>query len=301
MQKNMQNPDLSEFIDRHRLPESYAMVAQQWFSPVVEKIAVESKKTGKTFIVGINGSQGSGKSTLADYLALLLREKHQLNVVVLSIDDFYLSLKQRELLSKTIHPLLATRGVPGTHDIPMALEVIRSLTEGTNRTRIPRFDKSVDDRCPEDEWDTITSSTDAIILEGWCVGAVPQTENELLNDVNELEKEEDPDGVWRNYVNRQLGEVYQELFNLVDNWIMLKAPSFDCVYQWRLEQENKLRTSLLNLPSETESNKVMNEGEVKRFIQHYQRITEHLLKTLPENSDILFELDENRNIFNAKS
>jgi D-glycerate 3-kinase len=301
MQKSMQNPDLSEFIDRHRLPESYAVDAQQWFSPVVEKIAIESKKTGKTLIVGINGSQGSGKSTLADYLALLLREKHQLNVVVLSIDDFYLTLKQRELLSKTIHPLMATRGVPGTHDIPLALEVIRSLTEGTNRTRIPRFDKSVDDRCPEDEWDTINSPTDVIILEGWCVGAVPQTENELLNDVNELEKEEDPDGAWRNYVNRQLGEVYQELFNLVDYWIMLKAPSFDYVYQWRLEQENKLRSSLLNSPSARENNKVMNEDEVKRFIQHYQRITEHLLNTLPESSDILFELDEKRNIFNAKS
>ena len=301
MQESMQNPDLSEFIDRHRLPESYAMDAQQWFSPVVEKIAIESKKAGKTLIVGINGSQGSGKSTLADYLALLLREKHQLNVVVLSIDDFYLTLKQRELLSKTIHPLMATRGVPGTHDIPLALEVTRSLTEGTNRTRIPRFDKSVDDRCPEDEWDTINLPTDVIILEGWCVGAVPQTENELLNDVNELEKEEDPDGAWRNYVNRQLGEVYQELFSLVDYWIMLKAPSFDCVYQWRLEQENKLRSSLLNSPSARESNKVMNEDEVKRFIQHYQRITEHLLNTLPENSDILFELDENRNIFNAKS
>jgi D-glycerate 3-kinase len=195
---------------------------------------------------------------------------------------------------------MATRGVPGTHDISLALEVIQSLTEGTNITRVPRFDKSVDDRFPEDEWDTVIPPTDIIILEGWCVGAVPQTADELLKDVNDLEKEEDPDGTWRNYVNRQLGEIYQELFNLVDSWIMLKAPSFDCVFQWRLEQEHKLRSSISIASSDTDSNKVMDDNGVKRFIQYYQRITEHLLDTLPEKADILFELDENRKIFNTR-
>lgn len=300
MKNNLPSPYLAEFIARHRLPESYAADAQQWFAPIAEKIFVESQKNQKTHIVGINGSQGSGKSTLADYLALLLRENYQLNVVVLSIDDFYLTLRQRKLLSKTIHPLMATRGVPGTHDISLALEVIKSLTEGTSITRVPRFDKSVDDRYPEDEWDTVIPPTDVIILEGWCVGAVPQTADELLNDVNDLEKEEDPDGTWRNYVNRQLGEIYQELFNMVDSWIMLKAPSFDCVFRWRLEQEHKLRSSISIASSDTDSNKVMDDNGVKRFIQYYQRITEHLLDTLPEKADILLELDENRKIFNTR-
>ena len=300
MKNNVPGPDLAEFIARHRLPESYATDAQQWFAPMAEKIFVESQNNQKTHIVGINGSQGSGKSTLADYLALLLRENYQLNVVVLSIDDFYLTLRQRELLSKTIHPLMATRGVPGTHDISLALEVIKSLTEGTNITRVPRFDKSVDDRFPEDEWDTVNPPTDVIILEGWCVGAVPQTADELLNDVNDLEKEEDPDGTWRNYVNRQLGEIYQELFNMVDSWIMLKAPSFDCVFRWRLEQEHKLRSSISIASSDTDSNKVIDDNGVKRFIQYYQSITEHLLDTLPEKADILLELDENRKIFNTR-
>ena len=301
MQNSTQPPYLSEFIARHRLPESYVIDAQQWFAPVAEKIAVESQKTGTALLVGINGSQGSGKSTLADYLALLLRAEYQLNVAVLSIDDFYLTLKQRESLAKTVHPLMATRGVPGTHDIPLALKVIHSVIEGTNSTRIPRFDKSVDDRHPQNQWDNINPPTDVIIFEGWCVGAAPQTDNELLKDVNDLEKEEDPDGVWRAYVNHQLQDVYQELFNLVDLWIMLKAPSFDCVYQWRLEQEHKLRTSLSNALSDRDSNKVMDDSSVKRFIQFYQRITEHLLNTLPEKTDILFELDKNRKIVKSKA
>ena len=301
MQNNAHSPNLSDFISRHRLPESYTTDAQQWFAPAVDKIAAKSQKSGSTLIVGINGSQGSGKSTLADYLALLLREKYQLNTVVLSIDDFYLTHKQRQLLSKSVHPLMATRGVPGTHDISLALDVISSLSARTASTLIPRFDKAADDRCAEDQWDTITSPTDVIILEGWCVGAVPQTENELLHSANDLEKDEDPDGVWRHHVNQQLREAYQELFRLVDYWIMLKAPSFDCVYQWRLEQEKKLRDSISHTPSDADSNRVMDDTGVKRFIQYYQRITEHLLNTLPEKTDILFELDENRKIFNARS
>lgn len=294
MHKSTQHTDLTHFIAQHRLPVSYANDAQQWFAPVAEDIATACEKASKTLIVGINGSQGSGKSTLAEYLALLLREKYCLNTVVLSIDDFYLTSQQRSLLSKKVHPLMATRGAPGTHDIKLAIDVIGSLIEGANSTKIPRFDKSVDDRYPQNRWDIITPPTDVIILEGWCMGAVPQTENELLKPVNKLEKEEDPDGIWRNYVNQQLYDNYPDLFCMVDRWIMLKAPSFDCVYKWRLEQENKLRSSI---PSQdTGSIKIMDKREVKRFIQFYQRITQHLLKNLPEKVDILFELDEDRKI-----
>ena len=57
--------------------------------------------------------------------------------------------------------------------------------------------------------------------------------------VNTLETGEDPQGTWRRYVNRQLRLGYPELFSLVDAWIMLKAPSFECVFDWRLEQERR--------------------------------------------------------------
>lgn len=293
--------DFRDFIAQHQLPESYIEQAQHWFSPLARAIAEKWKKANKTLIVGINGSQGSGKSTLADYLALLWRKDYQLNVVVLSIDDFYFTLQQRQELSETIHPLLLTRGVPGTHDIDLAVEVIRSLSEGTSPTLVPRFNKATDDRFPEHEWDSIPPGTDIIILEGWCMGAQPQTEEELMMPVNELEKIEDPDGHWRRYVNCQLAEVYPRLFDLVDCWVMLKAPSFKCVYQWRLEQENKLRDSLAATTDVTGYNdqKVMDSKAIGRFIQHYQRITEHLLKTLPERVDYLFELDKNRKIISS--
>jgi D-glycerate 3-kinase len=296
----MKNIDLSDFLVQHNLPLAYECEARQWFFPLAESIVNKQQENSTTCIVGINGAQGSGKSTLADLLALLLNEEYQLNTVALSIDDFYLTRQQRLVLSNTIHPLMATRGAPGTHDVKLALEIIHGLCDLDTTPFIPRFDKASDDRVARDDFEIVSSKTDVIILEGWCLGAEAQTDDELQKPVNELEKLEDPDGVWRRYVNQQLREVYPDLFNMIDIWIMLKAPSFDCVYQWRLEQENKLRTAALKSTSTTDNNMVMDEQGVRRFIQYYQRITEHLLKTLPDQVDYLFELDENRKIIKSR-
>jgi len=297
----MPNLNLSDFISQHQLPESYITEAQQWFFPLAESIIKKQQKQSKTYIVGINGAQGSGKSTLADLLVFLFKEKYQLDAIALSIDDFYFTRQQRLTLANTIHPLLATRGVPGTHDVTMAKEVIHNLCDDETASFVPRFDKSIDDRTPDEDIEPVSTRTDIIILEGWCLGAEAQPDSDLLQPVNELEKQEDPDGVWRRYVNQQLREVYPELFKLIDTWIMLKAPSFDCVYQWRLEQENKLRGSLTNSASELLGSKIMDDNDIKRFIQYYQRITEHLLVTLPDKVDYLFELDDKRKVLGLRS
>jgi D-glycerate 3-kinase len=42
-----------------------------------------------------------------------------------------------------VHPLLATRGVPGTHDIDLAINTINAVCSGLP-TPITRFDKSTD-------------------------------------------------------------------------------------------------------------------------------------------------------------
>ena len=298
---NIPNLNLSDFISQHQLPESYIAEARQCFFPLAESIVKKQKNDSKTCIVGINGAQGSGKSTLADLLVFLFKEKYQLNAVALSIDDFYFTRQQRLTLANTIHPLLATRGAPGTHDVKLALEVIHSLCDEETTSFVPRFDKATDDRAADKDILSVSSRADIIILEGWCIGAEAQPDNNLLQPVNELEKNEDPDGVWRRYVNQQLRDVYPELFSLIDTWIMLKAPSFDCVYQWRLEQENKLKASLLDSASGSGNNKIMDNDGIKRFIQHYQRITEHLLETLPDKVNYLFELDEDRKIIKESS
>lgn len=297
----------SEFLTVNSLPQQYIETANSVFAHLVNEIVTQQKKmTGKPLFIGINGCQGSGKSTLASYLVTVLENLHQLRVISISLDDFYYSQKQRKHLAANIHPLLSTRGVPGTHDVNKLKQVLNDLTRQKNCV-IPIFDKATDNPLPEsltlpdkNHPDTI----DVVIIEGWCWGVDAQQPDELIEPVNLLETEQDINAVWRTYVNDQLKHNYQFLYRKMDLWLMLKAPSFDCVYQWRLEQENKLRQQQtqkdLIFNKET-PNSLMNDEQIFHFIQYFQRLTEHAFKTLPNKVDFLLELDENRQVVSCKS
>ena len=278
------------FLARNQLPEQYLPGAQKWFNPLGDWFAEHHAGAFHPWLIAINGSQGSGKSTLCDYLCQYLQAEHGLSSLALSLDDFYLGSSQRRQLAIDIHPLFATRGVPGTHDMGLLGRTLDSLMAG-QPTPIPRFDKAVDDRVPEAAWETLESSVDIVLLEGWCLGASAQPIEQLVDPVNELESSEDVDGRWRNHVNAVLSEKFSPLYQRVDEWVMLQAPSFDCVYRWRLEQEQKLA-------SQRQGEGVMDATQVARFIQHYQRLTENCLQRLPAKVNHLFRLDENRVVKN---
>ena len=284
----MQN-HLKQFLKKHHLPDAYLTSAQTHFAPLIKTIASQQQQNQQTITLGINGSQGSGKTTLADYINTVLSHEHNLNVVSLSIDDFYLSKAARQQLAKNIHPLLATRGVPGTHDVALALQTIAALKQ-QGRVAIPRFNKATDDIINPKQWATVNAPVDIIIFEGWCLGATAQSSEALAKPINTLEANEDKTGQWRNYVNEQLNQHYPALFKQVDTWAMLKAPSFDCIYQWRLEQEHKLKQQA------QQGSGVMSDNDIQRFVMHFQRITEHLLASLPPRVEFLFKLDHNRHI-----
>ena len=273
--------------------------AQQWFEPLLQQFADRYAADTTTQILGINGSQGSGKSTLADYLCTMIADRHGIKAVSLSMDDFYLTKAERALLADTTHPLLATRGVPGTHDVDLAIRTIEQLTAGVD-TQIPRFDKSIDDRATGDKVEMHRGAAGLIVIEGWCWGAVAQSESELQLPINTLEQTEDPEGRWRHYINQSLAGNYQQLFAMVDQLIMLQAPSFDAVYNWRLEQENKLIEHLKSTASPAKSG-LMSAQQILRFIQYFQRITEHSLQEMPGRAHHLYQLDQQRNIINYKS
>ncbi len=300
MKNNVANhPALHQFIAEHALPQQYLENVQQWFTPLINElvavIGIHQEHSTAPLLVGINGSQGSGKSTLADLLATCLDAIGGYKVTVLSIDDFYLTRAERILLAESIHPLLQTRGVPGTHDVSLFNKVIDCLGNGPFPVAIPRFNKATDDRQPATAWDEVREKPDVIILEGWCLGSTPQPDRLLDVPVNTLEQEEDNDIHWRSFVNQQLKDIYPLLFERINYWIMLQAPSFDCVYQWRLEQEEKLRART----TPEDAGRIMSPEQIKRFIQHYQRITQHTLDTLPGNVDCLFKLDQERNIIKS--
>ncbi|WP_416305363.1 kinase [Neptunicella sp. SCSIO 80796] len=283
---------LAEFITKHRLNDDFTDTARQWYIPLAEQLLVHHEGAKRPFYVGLNGCQGSGKSTLADFVREYLTTKHGLNVVVLSLDDFYLSRNQRAELAMKVHPLLQTRGVPGTHDIKLVGILLHQMAEAHSEVSIPRFSKAIDNPLSSVYWPVVTTPVDIVIFEGWCWGVTAQSTSELERSVNSLESEQDERRLWRNYVNQQLEAHYQPLYETMDYWLMLQAPSFDHVFQWRLEQEKKLAAST----DASAHTHIMSTRQICDFIQHYQRLTEHALETLPQRCDQVFKLDKNRQI-----
>lgn len=294
----MSQAALQRFLSRNALGEDYLHHCEKWFNPLITSLKQHLTQTdGAAIIVGINGCQGSGKSTLSDYLCTILEHAHDISAVTISLDDFYQLKSERQQLAETVHPLLATRGVPGTHDLQLATHTLSALKHSKHgRCELPLFDKSIDDR--SDRIKAVDLPVQIVLFEGWCIGATPQTEQALLIPTNQLEREQDTNGQWRRYVNNALAD-YSTLFSLIDYQVMLKAPAFDSVLQWRIEQERKMESAHQTQAikaTHVEDRHFMTDKDIHQFIQHYQRITEHCLNTLPGKAHHLFELDHNRNI-----
>lgn len=258
------------------------------YIPLAATLDLLTTQLDHTPIIGINGAQGSGKSTLCKLISIVLREGFDKRATTLSIDDIYLTGSERKTLAKDIHPLLATRGVPGTHDVLLGRSLINGFKElAKGQTlMVPVFDKAIDDRLPAKQSRIVTGPVDLVLFEGWCVGAKAQPEETLHEAINSLEKEEDSGQVWRNYVNQQLQQDYKQLFDELDMLIMLKVPDMASVLEWRSEQEQKLaKTTTLS------DHKIMDSSALKRFIMHYERLTRYMLKEMPNRADIVCELN----------
>ncbi len=289
-------PYVETFIEQEQLPVEYFNTVEKWFLPMVDELLHKMSSHQGTYIIGISGCQGSGKSTLASLLVMMLNKMLGLRCINLSIDDFYLTHAERQALGKSIHPLLATRGVPGTHDVDLAISTISSL-QNSAETAVPRFDKALDDRMPAHEWPNVRGPVDVIVLEGWCVSVAAQPDDLLEEPVNELETLEDPDGIWRGYVNDAMSKKYQELYALQDYLVFLKAPDFAKVFEWRQNQENRLEEKYAreNAGNEMDS-RIMSPNQLRRFIQHYERVTRYALETLADKADAVFQLTDNQTI-----
>ncbi len=283
---------LATFIKQHNLPEEFSLSVEKYYKPIAQQLFDRFKRSTSPFFVGINGCQGSGKSTLTDYIGEYLTSQYKLNVVVMSLDDFYYSSQDRQNLANTVHPLLATRGVPGTHDMTELTQVLTKLKARETGFTIRKFNKATDEPYPESDWQVINQSADIVIVEGWCWGVSPQTKEQLKTPINELEYKYDTTGKWRNYVNQQLKDEYVSLYKEMDFWLALQAPSFDCVYKWRLEQEEKLKARNVGL----ENSKIMSSAEILNFTQYFQRLSVQACNTFKESADIICYLDSQRKI-----
>ena len=261
------------------------------YIPISFWIEKKYKKKGKPLFLGLSGGQGSGKTTTAKILKIILKKFFKRKIFIISIDDFYKTKKNRIIMSKKIHSLLKIRGVPGTHDINIIKEFFNyTKNKIFKNIKLPKFDKSTDDRLNKKYWINIKKKPEIVILEGWCVGAKSQKKSLIKKSINTLEKYEDPNCVWRKYVNKKLRNEYKKVFAMIDNYIFMKVPSFQMAFKWRVLQEKKLRKKSHLIK------KIMSYGEIKRFVMFYERITLQMIKDLSKSSSVVILLKKNHDI-----
>ena len=266
----------------------------KFYLPISKMIAEAYLKKNQTKVIGLTGGQGTGKSTISNILKIILKEVYKLETVIFSIDDFYKTLSERKKISKKISKLFLTRGVPGTHDTKMLLQCVYNLKNNNfKKMIIPKFDKSIDDRCLKNKWLKVKKKPNIVIFEGWCVGATAQKNKDLNIPVNKLEKQEDKNRIWRQKVNSELKKNYNKIFNLIDKLIFLKVPSFKYVFKWRLLQEKKLEIT-------SKGKKIMSDEQIFNFVMYYERLTKHMLKVLPQTAHSVIRIDKKHRLKSIK-
>lgn len=249
------------------------------------------KKKGKTLFLGLSGGQGSGKTTVTGILKIILKKYFKRKIHTSSIDDFYKTLEERDKISNTMHPLFKTRGVPGTHDTNLIKKFFDFIKKKKfKKFKLPKFDKSIDDRLNEKYWFNVKERPEIVIFEGWCVGAKPQLNSLLKKPINILEKYEDEDLIWRKHANEKIKREYKKIFAMIDNFIFMKISNFNMVFKWRLLQERKLKKG-----SHT-TKKIMSYDKIKRFVMFYQRVTLQMFKDMPKIASVVLTLNNKHQI-----
>ena len=283
-----QETNTDKFKDKERMIKSYLIPLCFWIS--------KKANIKKPYFVGLAGGQGTGKTTTSSLIKIILSKYFKLDVFRISIDDFYKTRKERISLSKRVHPMLLTRGVPGTHDINMMLNFFKkSKSKKFKRLKLPIFNKAIDDRFGKKHWYDLKKKPDVIIFEGWCVGAKSEKNNTLKKTINSMEKTKDQKQIWRKYVNDQLKSKYKKLYSQLNCLIYLKAKDFSLLQKWRLKQERKLWVkSKKNL-----NTKIMSKDNVLTFMQTYQRVTQNMFKYTPKYASVIINLNSNHQIKSA--
>ena len=283
-----QETKADKFKNKERMIRSFLIPLCFWISKKADK--------KRPYFVGLAGGQGTGKTTSSSLIKIILTKYFKLKVFKISIDDFYKTRNERISLSKKVHPMLLTRGVPGTHDIDMMLKFFKKVkSKKFKRLKLPTFNKAIDDRFNKKRWYDLKEKPDVIIFEGWCVGAKAEKNNTLNKTINLMEKNKDKKKIWRKYVNQQLKSKYKNLYSQLNCLIYLRAKNFNLLQKWRLKQERKLLLS----SKKNSKLKIMNKEDVLSFMQTYQRVTQNMFKNMPKYASIILNLNSNHQIKTA--
>tara|TARA_Y100000590_G_C15659416_1_gene991993 strand:+ start:617 stop:1477 length:861 start_codon:yes stop_codon:yes gene_type:complete len=251
------------------------------------KVIFENIILSKRKKIMISGAQGSGKTTLIKLIELNFKNFYNIKPLCISLDDFYLSIKKRNVLARKIHPFLLTRGVPGTHDTEKILEIIKQFNKKNYPIKIPKFNKLHDNR--EKNIKKISEKKDILFFEGWCCGCQPISKIYLRKKINILEKK-DKNCIWRNYYNKKLSDEYKMIFKHFNYLIYFKINNFKDVIEWRYKQEKGLAS--LN----SKKIKHMNKYKIKKFVTHYEKITKWMMQNKGNLANLIIKIDKNQKI-----
>ncbi len=286
----------SSISDLERLAAQYKIENLQpnFFKDIIIPISLHLNSFAlrdEPYLICFTGGQGSGKTTMSYFIQEVLTNHCNRPSMGFSIDDIYKSQEERKKISEKVHPLCYVRGVPGTHDIAMGLDLIKSLSKAKRDsvTKIPAFCKPEDKHYPESDWPVYKGKPDFIFFDAWCGGAKPLSEENWQGPLNDLEREEDPEGIWSKWSNRELAKDYQELFDRFDLLLIIKVPNMEFVYKSRWLQEQTLEKTIKDPALK---DKIMTKEEVYRFVMHYERLTHYILEEIPKFSDIVLERDD---------
>lgn len=252
---------------------------------IISRLKQHRAKHDTPFFIGLNGVQGVGKTTLVTTLQQTLSSPpHNNPTLTFSIDDLYLPRHAQTALAEShpTNPLVQHRGQPSTHDVRLGLSLFYDLKNRVQNVRIPSYDKSAHhgkgDRVDEAKWNVVNRPGDApidvVIFEGWCVGFRPLANAEIEQkwrhaveaDTQLLNSGKPPSGRLGSnslesalFVNNALRS-YDELTDYLDAFVFLDAENTQYVYDWRLEQERKMRD---------EKNSGMTDEQVDKFVDGY--------------------------------
>ncbi|QEE16540.1 hypothetical protein DSAG12_02370 [Promethearchaeum syntrophicum] len=247
------------------------------FVPIYLQMLEILKEKKDTVVLGIAGVNGSGKTTLARFLSLLLQNQGYYTINF-SMDDLYPTKEERLELAKDIDPSLESRLM---YDNPLVKRIFESLNHWENSISIPKFDKSIDDRFPENKWQIVKKKPDFVIIEGVFTFAQPISA-ENLSKIDQ-------------YLNSQVNDL-SDSYNFMDLKIVLLAESVENVIQFRQQQEKELR-------KEKGNNFGMNPHEVKKFILFFETYLKLYTWPLENNPiiDFVYIFNSNRKITKISS
>ena len=185
-------------------------------------------------LIGLSALPGTGKT----YLGTLIKKissNLNINIVVISIDDFYLPLEERERLIKG-NPWNVSRGFPGTHSTDLMLEKLLQWKD-TGILNVPVFDKSLRNGLGDrSHW--ITNKPDLVILEGWflCVEPLSSFKEEDNSNSFALTSSEVN---YRSQIQKNLTS-YINVWKIIDKIWHLKPREFNYMDRWKIQQEEEM-------------------------------------------------------------